>query len=350
MFAGPGGLDVAAHWLGLPVVGVELDADAIATRHAAGLKSHHRGVQRCTPADFRATILTAGPPCQTFTVAGTGRGRSALNTLLLLVKKVARGEDISKSLSEFDDERTGLVLEPLKWAFAAYSAGVPYGSLVFEQVPSVLPVWEQMAEALEEIGYRAIPKVLWTEEYGVPQTRRRAVLIARHKSMGGLAALEPSHARFRRGLPQGTEAPAYPRCVSMSEALSLIPKNNRPQQFELVSNYGSGGVSTNRGVRHSSLPAYTITGKANRNRIRGIRGKDYGRLTIQEAGVLQTFPYDYPWRGSNQAQQVGNAIPPRMGVHILAAALGREFKRRDLDAAVRRPWAGSFGCIPTREA
>ncbi len=43
---------------------------------------------------------------------------------------------------------------------------------------------------------------------------------------------------------------------------------------------------------------------------------------MQEAGRLQTFPEDYPWRGRDIAQQIGNAIPPRLGVHILAAALG----------------------------
>lgn len=42
------------------------------------------------------------------------------------------------------------------------------------------------------------------------------------------------------------------------------------------------------------------------------------RVTVQEAGVLQSFPDDYPWQGLKgaQYQQVGNAYPP-----ILAAAM-----------------------------
>ncbi len=350
LFAGPGGLDVAAHWLGIRSTGIEWDSDACTTRTAAVLATQRGDVREHNYHEFPATTLAAGPPCQTFTVAGSGKGRSVLDTLLLLVKKVAKGEDVSRQVSELDDVRTGLVLEPLKWAVAAHESEKPYDSLVFEQVPSVLPIWAAMAEALDEIGYHTFHGVLHTEEFGVPQTRRRAVLIARRKTAGKLRKLTRSHSRYHRGRPAETDEQELLECVSMRDALSIIPNRNRPTQFELVSNYGTGGVSTARGVRDSSLPAYTITGKASRNRIRGIRGKDYGRLTVQEAGVLQTFPHDYPWSGRNQSQQVGNAIPPRMGVHILTAALGLEFDARDLDAAVARPWRESFGCIRTRPA
>ena len=47
---------------------------------------------------------------------------------------------------------------------------------------------------------------------------------------------------------------------------------------------------------------------------------------MEEAATLQTFPDNYPWRGTKtkQFEQVGNAIPPQLARHILTAALGGE--------------------------
>ena len=62
------------------------------------------------------------------------------------------------------------------------------------------------------------------------------------------------------------------------------------------------------------------------------------RLKVSEAGRLQTFPADYPWSGKDVSQQIGNAIPPRLAAHVLAAALGRELAPGFLDTMARTRW------------
>ena len=58
LFAGPGGLDVAAEKLGIPTVGVEWDTSACETRRAAGLETVEGDVRDFGPKQFpRADVL-----------------------------------------------------------------------------------------------------------------------------------------------------------------------------------------------------------------------------------------------------------------------------------------------------
>lgn len=57
-------------------------------------------------------------------------------------------------------------------------------------------------------------------------------------------------------------------------------------------------------------------------------GKPRGELTAGQAGLLQTFPADYPWQGSrtSQFQQAADSVPPVMAAAVLGAATGRPWQ------------------------
>ncbi|MFE5709727.1 DNA cytosine methyltransferase [Streptomyces sp. NPDC056501] len=316
LFAGPGGLDVAARDLGYEVTGIEFDQDACDTRTAAKLLTEQGDVRDFGPDKFPgATVLAGGPPCQTFTVAGSGAGRRALDEVIGFVRRMAQGEDVRSDLALLDDERTGLVLEPLRWALQAHRDERPYEAIVLEQVPAVLPVWQAYREVLIDMGYSvARPEILHTEQFGVPQTRRRAILVAR---LHGKAKLpKPTHRLYRKDALRDQGDPELMPWVPMSEVIS------RPTRFEVISNYGTGGDPKARGRRTSDQPAFTVTGKISRNRVVALDGTELPRFSDPEAGILQTFPADYPWSGRAIAQQIGNAIPPLLGRAVLKAAIG----------------------------
>ncbi|GAA3737787.1 DNA cytosine methyltransferase [Streptomyces tremellae] len=326
LFAGPGGLDVAADQLGIPSIGIEWDDDACATRRANGLQTIQGDVREFGPQEqpfVGATVLAGGPPCQTYTVAGTGAGRRALDDVIALARSMAARENVKDHVAErldapTGDVRTGLVLEPLRWALEAADAGAPYRAIVLEQVPAVLPVWLEVVRVLKKEGYTATAEVLNAEMYGVPQTRRRAVLIAWLESEGrGEARMpEPTHQGYRKGVPPVSGAAKPLPWVPMRQVIT------RPERFEVVSNYGTGGDPKERGRRRYDEPSATVTGKVSRNRVVSLSGDDLDRFSNEEAGALQTFPPSFKWRGRNIAQQIGNAIPPRLAKHVLATALG----------------------------
>ncbi|MCV7115541.1 DNA cytosine methyltransferase [Mycolicibacterium setense] len=333
LFAGPGGLDVGATWLGMPVKGIELDEGACATRAAAGLETDQGDVRLHGPAEFPdATVLTGGPPCQTFTVAGTGTGRQALEKVVACIPGMIEHPEADPIRGWSADERTELILEPLRWALLAIRTGAPFKAIVLEQVPAVLPVWGEFAKVLEGQGYKCAVGILRSEEFGVPQTRRRAILIAR-LGHTPVTLPTPTHEPFRKGTSNQGALGREP-WVSMGQALA------RETGFTVISNYGSGGDPRNRGRRTSDEPAATVTGKIMRNRLQLASG-DVGRFSHQEAGVLQTFPHDFPWSGSDIGQQIGNAIPPRLAVHVLAQALDIQVDGAELDRVVKAPWKES---------
>ncbi|MEU7020310.1 DNA cytosine methyltransferase [Streptomyces sp. NPDC046203] len=364
LFAGPGGLDVAAHFLGYKSVGIEWDRNACETRYAAGLPTFHADVSVMRQTRFdeipqSVDVLAGGPPCQSFSVAGRGTGRAALDTVKEFIRRLVSGEEearIDEDLHSMNvDPRTALVLEPLRWLLKAIETEGrdPYRVIVLEQVPAVLPLWDVYAQLLRSgegrlggVKYEADCWELKTEQFGVPQTRTRAVLVARLVGSGAVSQPSTTHRPFdlRRGRGKKAQKEAFAidrgpanDWVSMAKALDAadaLPgssvdmsrfRSRGRTKFFVVSNYGSNGDSKKRGRRLSSEPAFTVTGKVSRNKIyrtqTDYEENKFDRFTIAESGVLQTFPHNFPWSGNDQAQQVGNAVPPRLGMHVLSHAL-----------------------------
>ncbi len=343
LFAGLGGWDHAARQLGLDPLGIEWNADACATREAVGLRTLHADIAALDPADFAPCEgLIASPPCQDFSVAGKGAGRTG--------------------------DRGRLVDEVMRWTDALRPRWV-----ACEQVPPVLPIWREFAHRMEACGYRCWTGLLSSERYGVPQTRERAILMASLDFTPQPPA--PTHQEYRHGEPARREVGLFGDLepwVSMAEALGW-GMTERPAMTQLGDDRGCGassaraairaerdrgawmldrrqtgapvidtskalcptltGTAIAKGVWTLTRPATTIAGDprcfspgghmANdgRNNANMVgRSEDAIRLTLPEGLTLQGFPPDYPVQGTKTAQwlQVGNAIPPPLAKAILA--------------------------------
>lgn len=265
LFAGPGGWDVAYRNIGKGrvVLGIESDESACVTRYENNLATWRKDVRLVDPVDklfmshTRTEGLIASPPCQTFSQAGKGEGRRDLDKIIDAMQWMT----VVNVIPKFDDERTGLVLEPLYWVLERFNAGYPFKWVALEQVPGVLPVWEAMAGVLRDAGYSVVTSVVSAEQYGVPQTRKRAVLLA-HLTRD--VRLPPAtHRKYKKGVPQELGDPNLKPWVSMADALGWTGLVGFPRKDDGREAVEIGGTAYRaRDLRSVNEPAQAVTEKA----------------------------------------------------------------------------------------
>lgn len=368
LFAGPGGWDLAARSLNLDPVGIEYDADACATRAAAGLLTVRADLAHYPPPPVELDGLIASPPCQAFSAAGK---REAVDHVEHLASAIGRGAWDDRPPT--DDPNVWLVLEVGRWIETARPRWV-----ALEQVPAVLPLWETLARRLRHHhGYGTWTGVLNAADYGVPQTRRRAILLAHLDRQPNPP--EPTHAKdptpslFGEALPWVTmaEALGIPVDGEINTGRDWKAGGTRDDAQRISADSPASSIDGKgrwhlhiaggdgyRTLRHLDQPAATLAfgqnlpkwvrdrpattiagdprvwppghkinaddiarlGEAEAKARYGDRaGTEAVRVPIEAALALQTFPESHPLVGSltSQFRQVGNAVPPLLAEAIL---------------------------------
>ena len=313
LFAGPGGWDVAARELGIDPLGIEIDNAACATREAAGLRTVQASVAELDPHEFPCELLIASPPCPTFSTAGKGAGIEDMALVYEAAECAARGKPIPEL--PWKDERSALVVEPLRWAIALEPR-----FLAWEQVPPVLPFWEHCAEILRRKGWNVWTGKVEAERYGVPQTRERAILMADREAP--VHPPRPTHQRYVKGEPQRNEVTLEGEVlpwVSMAEALGWSESASiETGNFTAIARDSDGGRSKAGSVpyeRTASAPAPVLTGNADSWRLRNGNQDNATERDAEEPASTIAFGHNaarVEWVYDRRQQNAdGSPVPPR---------------------------------------
>ena len=348
LFAGVGGLSYPFHSdSGFNViVGNEiLEEPAV----AYGLNHPGTKVYNSDIADFSMSLVQAdlgtksvdvvlgGPPCQSFTTVGK---RDINDPRTNLFKEYCRVlEESSARMFIFENVRGLLSMK---------------GGLLFDEI----------LQAFEGLGYKVQHKILDAVDYGVPQYRKRVIIVGT-KSGIDFKFPEPTHGPGKIPYltvedaisdlpPLGTsgECESYDsppqsqyQTLMRSEVTSLTNHNyskNHDGLVRIMKQLPDGGSPRDlpEDIRPKSgfgntycrlwwdRPCTTITRNLGTpSSSRCIHPKEPRALTTREGARLQSFPDNFVFYGSRQKKnlQIGEAVPPMMAQALYAevrASLG----------------------------
>lgn len=254
----------------------------------------------------------------------------------------------SQNKKKGTDARARLILSAIRFAHVLKPKVI-----FFENVPGLargrfFSVLSELKKRLSKLGYvLGEPNEVDAADYGVPQRRRRCVLLARRRieppRLPVASTPEGKRITVRRAIGklsplaagQHSRSPEDPLHFARAhhlialERLQAIPKNggsrsSLPKRLRLVC-HGDDDKSFSdvygRMAWDDLAPTLT-TGCTDVTRGRFGHPTANRAITLREAARLQTFPDDYAFSGCAQeiATQIGNAVPVRL-VDALAPTL-----------------------------
>ncbi len=224
-----------------------------------------------------------------------------------------------------------------------------------ENVPRVERhrVFHRFVRDLKDLGYEVTRFIVRCEDYGVPQKRRRLVLLA--SKHGAISLLKPTHIRHKTvrdaiGHLPAIRAGATAKNDPIHKARGLSEINMKrlrstkeggswkdwPEELRLRCHKKAKGRSFRSvyGRMRWDSPSPVIT-----TQCLGIGNGRFGHpgqnraISIREAALLQTFPAGFRFVADGQeveglalARHIGNAVPVRLG-QVIARSIKLHLKK-----------------------
>lgn len=328
-FSGCGGTSAGLRAAGMRIVlGIDFDHDAAETYRRNFPRTHFieddinnvatDALEEYGAANERGLrLFSCCAPCQSFSILNRNR--------------------------DYNDERAGLLLE-----FARFVEYYLPDLIFLENVPGVRAAditggpFAEFEALLLELGYELDYDIVESQSYGVPQRRRRFILMA--SRLGEITLPEPTHG-------PDTDNPNYPTVwqwighlppIDAGERHPRIPNHQSAGLTEInlrrlmATPVGGGRLTWPDELRlncHQDYDGHTdVYGRMRPNepatglttRCISISNGRFGHpyqhraISAREGACLQTFPMTFIFEGSLTAvaRQVGNAVPVLLAQHV----------------------------------
>jgi DNA (cytosine-5)-methyltransferase 1 len=320
LFCGAGGLSLGLEAAGIPsAFALDTDPAAVATyqknigpQARVGDVRDPRLVDEIASAIGRTDyVLVGGPPCQGFSQQRRGKDVDPRNDLVL------RYAEIATSLTK---RPSVIVLE----------------NVMYLDSPRGRKILEAYIAQLQKAGYLVRRFDLNSADFGLPQTRRRILVVAtdgsRFAKVSDIRPLNPRRwltiGEALSGLPTRAMS-QLPNHISARESAVNVARMSYvdmgrgrtaiPEKLQLDCHRGYDGHLDVFGRLDWFGFARTITGGFDSSSRGEYTHPFVNRsITAREAARIQGFPDDFDFQGNRAdvRRQIGNAVPPPLGFAI----------------------------------
>ena len=375
LFAGAGGDTLGLERAGFTVVAYsENNQHAITTHqtafpHSVLLKNPETGstdITKIPDSVFQAytgqvEAIFAGFPCQGFSHAGKKRPNDKRNELVHEFARVAR------------------LIKP-RWIIGENVRGLLSRKAHDPADPPTAqpkPVMDIIRRILGEAGYKITYSVVDVTAVGVPQLRKRLIIVGFRSTqwfphitwpseptdvpcirpllethLHGATSLTVACPESRYLIATTDTSPSGPVHPNLRRLATGVRNLSSKEKETVISGAPTSIVEAGGlisfGRRKSSYHAEVVDPDGPSKTIictynlcprlfvglRGVGGAHWVRtLSVRELGQIQGFPVDFPWQGDEKAAitQIGNAVPPPLATFIGRALNRTRFERRAQD-------------------
>lgn len=338
LFSGGGGLDLGFTQAGYNIIwAIDNEKNAVETyKYNIGNHILCNDINQINVSDIPSCdVVIGGPPCQSFSLAGNRNS---------------------------DDDRGKLV-----WKYIDIIKSIRPRAFLFENVTGLLSaknkkgeqIYPQLVDAFRNIGYSINAKVINAADYGVPQIRKRVIIVGfegnniflfperTHSKDNYITVFEAlsdlpnttneddkvipydtdSTNQYQSSMRNNGSGVTEHIVPTMSELDRYVIAHVKPggNYMDIPTDVSSkriqrlqktGGHTTCYGRMHPNKPSYTINTYFNRPNVGcNIHYKENRLITVREALRLQSFPDTYQLISTSKQGKnliVGNAVPPKV--------------------------------------
>ena len=347
-FSGAGGMSCGLEMAGFEcLLGIDFDPIAIQTfqlnhKNAGTIVGNLREISvetiQQTVGEQKVDLVCGGPPCQGFSTIGQNNHQDQRNFLF--------------------------------WDFLRMIKSLKPDYVIMENVTGLLSrkneaTLKVILESFTKIGYQVDIKVLSAHHYGVPEKRRRTILLGNRFQVKNLypeilfsdeeeartVAWAFEHLITDQGQVFNHDIEQAQITNSLEkQRLSYIPeggsvryekdqKKYLPPELWFDINWDQLLERRFREAKLRRLDRATSAGTINTSRTTYYHPTENRYLTAREAAAIQSFPANFIFCGTvtQQWRQIGNAVPPLMAKAIGKAILNLDQQKENMETTIEIP-------------